>query len=124
MKNSTAIAQMIMELSEKTINFEEEELFLDVIMELQELGIAIQNFIDQYEYTFHFFNNVFFSYIVCIIYFRRMNENDLTSGDIMGVLSEPELYSVVNNLDLVLQCWKPRKVDNQEDCKKSGSISK
>ena len=50
---------MVMELSEKPINFEEEELFLDVIMELQELGIAIQNFIDQYEYTFHFFNNVF-----------------------------------------------------------------
>ena len=55
MKNSTAIAQMIMELSEKTINFEEEELFLDVMMEFQELGQAIQNFIDQYEYTFFIF---------------------------------------------------------------------
>ena len=53
-----------------------------------------------------------------------MNENDLTSGDIMGVLSEPELYSVVNNLDLVLQCWKPNKVDNQKDCKNSGSIAR
>ena len=50
---------MVMELSEKPINFEEEELFLDVIMELQELGIAIQNFIDQYEYTFHFCNDTF-----------------------------------------------------------------
>ena len=50
MKNSTAIAQMIMELSEKTINFEEEELFLDVMMEFQELGLAIQQFIDQYDY--------------------------------------------------------------------------
>ena len=45
-KNSTAIAQMIMEISEKTIKFEEEELFLDVIMEFQELGLAIQDFID------------------------------------------------------------------------------
>ena len=53
-----------------------------------------------------------------------MNENDLTSGDMMEVLSEPELYSVVNNLDLVLQCWKPKKVDNQEDCRDSGLIAK
>ena len=122
-KNSTEIAQMIMEISEKTIKFEEEELFLDVIMELQELGIAIQDFIDQYEYTFLFFNDTF-SLKCSIICFRRMNENDLTSGDMMEVLSEPELYSVVNNLDLVLQCWKPKKVDNQEDCKNSGSIAK
>ena len=53
-KNSTEIAQMIMEISEKTIKFEEEELFLNVIMEFQELGIAIQDFINQYEYTFYF----------------------------------------------------------------------
>ena len=46
-KNSTEIAQMIMDISEKTIKFEEEELFLDVIMEFQELGLAIQDFIDQ-----------------------------------------------------------------------------
>jgi hypothetical protein len=45
-KNSTAIAQMIMEMSEKTIKFEEEELFLDILMEFQELGLAIQDFID------------------------------------------------------------------------------
>ena len=48
-KNSTGIAQMIMEMSEKTIKFEEEELFLDILMEFQELGLAIQDFIDQYD---------------------------------------------------------------------------
>ena len=66
-KNSTAIAQMIMELSEKTINFEEEELFLDVMMEFQELGLAIQQFIDQYDYMFLFFCTYTFSLIGNII---------------------------------------------------------
>ena len=62
-----------------------------------------------------------------IIYFRRMNENDLTSWDMMMIpemLSEPELYSVVNHLDLVLQCWKPSNVDDQENCKNSGPIAR
>ena len=67
MKNSTAIAQMIMELTEKTINFEEEELFLDVMMEFQELGLAIQQFIDQYDYMFLFFCTYTFSLIGNII---------------------------------------------------------
>jgi hypothetical protein len=56
-----------------------------------------------------------------------MNENDLTSWDTMmmyEMLSEPELYSVVNHLDLVLQCWKPSNVDDQKICKDSGSIAK
>jgi hypothetical protein len=59
-KNSTAIAQMIMEMSEKTIKFEEEELFLDILMEFQELGLAIQDFIDQYDNMFSFFLYIYF----------------------------------------------------------------
>ena len=62
-----------------------------------------------------------------VMYFRRMNENDLTSWDMMMIpemLSEPELYSVVNHLDLVLQCWKPSYVDDQENCKNSGPIAR
>ena len=54
-KNSTAIAQMIMEISEKTIKFEEEELFLDILMEFQELGLAVQDFINQYDYILFYF---------------------------------------------------------------------
>jgi hypothetical protein len=54
-KNSTAIAQMIMEISEKTIKFEEEELFLDILMEFQELGLAVQDFINQYDYILFIF---------------------------------------------------------------------
>ena len=56
-----------------------------------------------------------------------MNENNLTSWDMMMIpemLSEPELYSVVNHLDLVLQCWKPSNVDDQEYCKNSGPIAR
>ena len=56
-----------------------------------------------------------------------MNENYLSSWDVMmipEILSEPELYSVVNHLDLVLQCWKPSNVDNQEYCKNSGPIAR
>lgn len=54
-KNSTAIAQMIMEISEKTIKFEDEELFLDILMEFQELGLAVQDFINQYDYILFIF---------------------------------------------------------------------
>ena len=76
MKNSTAIAQMIMEISEKTIKFEEEELFLDVIMEFQELGIAIQDFINQYEYTFHFLNDTFSFNIYVVHMYHIFQENE------------------------------------------------
>jgi hypothetical protein len=76
---------------------------------------------------FLFFCSDTFYLIGLILYLRRMNDNDLTSWDMMMIpemLSEPELYSVVNHLDLVLQCWKPSKVDHQENCKNSGPIAR
>lgn len=74
--NSTAIAQMIMEISEKTIKFEEEELFLNVIMEFQELSLAIQDFINQYEYTFHFLNDTFSLNIYVVHMYHIFQENE------------------------------------------------
>ena len=52
-----------------------------------------------------------------------MNENDLTSFE-MVLKSDSELYSVVSNLDLVLQCWKPNHEDHQESCQSLGELAK
>ena len=42
------IAEKFMTFSKKTINFKEKSQFIEILMNFQELGNAIQNFIFQY----------------------------------------------------------------------------
>ena len=51
-----------------------------------------------------------------------MDVKELTISDVTSM--DSELYSVVSNLDLALQCWKPSKLDDQESCKSLGIIAK